>query len=67
MIVDRFSWSVEIPVIRCLYVVYIDRENLTLTAIETNIVEVAKMRDKTNICASIDVFVFYIYTDINRT
>lgn len=67
LIVDRFPWSVEIPIIKCLHFLYIDREDLTLTAIETNIVEVAEMRDKTNICASIDVFVFYIYTDINRT
>ena len=44
-----------------------DRENLTLTTIESNIAKSAEMRHKTNICASINAFIFYIYADIHTT
>ena len=44
-----------------------DRENLTLTTIESNIAKSAEMRHKTNICASINAFIFYIYANIHST
>ena len=42
------------------YIVYMHWQNLTLTAIESNIAKSAEMRHKTNICASINAFIFYI-------
>lgn len=44
-----------------------DGENLTLTTIEPNIAKSAEMRHETNICASINAFIFYIYADIHTT
>lgn len=44
-----------------------DGENLTLTTIEPNIAKSTEMRHETNICASINAFIFYIYADIHTT